>query len=278
MCRWLAYTGGEIPLSELIFNTRHSLIDQSLHSRLGVEVTNGDGFGVGWYTGLETPGAYKSIQPAWNDSNLRDLCDHVSSRLFIAHIRASTGTPVQYTNCHPFRYGKWMFVHNGALRDHQRLRRRLLRELDDRYFDQILGATDSELMFMLALQFGLDSDPRRAVEHMVGFLEAIATEAGVENPLQMTLGISDGEKLYAARYSTERNSRSLFISRHLDAIKEQLEPERLEVVERMGAAARAVVSEPLTDLENFWEPVPESSFVTVAEGEARMDELRPAAP
>ena len=278
MCRWLAYTGGEIPLSELIFNTRHSLIDQSLHSRQGMEATNGDGFGVGWYTDLELPGMYKSVQPAWNDSNLHDLCDHVSSGLFMAHIRASTGTPVQYTNCHPFRYGKWLFVHNGALREHHRLRRSLLRELDDRYFDQIAGLTDSELMFMLTLQFGLDTDPRLAVERMVGLLEAVAAEAGVEQPLQMTLGIADGEKLYAARYSSEGDSRSLYISGHLDAIREQLEPGRHHVAEHMGPDARCVVSEPLLDLAGFWEPVPESSFLTVANGEVRWEELHPALP
>lgn len=278
MCRWLAYSGGQIPLSELIFNTRHSLIDQSLHSRMGVEATNGDGFGVGWFTGLETPGMYKSVQPAWNDSNLHDLCDHVCSGLFLAHVRASTGSPVQYTNCHPFRYGKWLFVHNGVVQEHHRLRRRLMRDLDDRYFDHLCGGTDSELMFMLALQFGLDTNPRRAIEHMVGFLEAIAAEAGVESPLQMTLGIADGETLYAVRYSSERNSRSLYMSGHLDAIKEQLEPQRRDVLDRMGPDARCVVSEPLSDLEGFWEPIPESSFITVAGGEVQREELCPAAP
>ena len=47
MCRWLAYSGGAIALSELIFDTRHSIIDQSLQSRSSVQTTNGDGFGVG---------------------------------------------------------------------------------------------------------------------------------------------------------------------------------------------------------------------------------------
>ena len=54
MCRWLAYTGGSIPLSELIYNTRHSLIDQSLEAKLGPNTTNGDGFGIGWFSQLET--------------------------------------------------------------------------------------------------------------------------------------------------------------------------------------------------------------------------------
>ena len=100
MCRWLAYSGGAIPLAELIFNTRHSLIDQSLAATHGPNTTNGDGFGVGWYDVLDTPGMYKSTQPAWNDANLYDLCSHVRSPLFIAHIRASTrSAPVNRCLC-----------------------------------------------------------------------------------------------------------------------------------------------------------------------------------
>ena len=94
MCRWNAYFGHPVLIDELLFRTEHGLIDQSLHSRMGVETTNGDGFGLGWYTaGNKTgPGRYRSVTPAWNDANLRDLAGHIESPLFIAHIRATTGT------------------------------------------------------------------------------------------------------------------------------------------------------------------------------------------
>ena len=49
MCRWLAYSGSPVLLDDLLFRPDHSLIDQSLHSRLGATTTNGDGFGIGWY-------------------------------------------------------------------------------------------------------------------------------------------------------------------------------------------------------------------------------------
>ena len=42
---------------------------------------------------------------------------HVRSPLVFAHIHASTGTAVQQTNCHPFRHGRWLWMHNGAIRD-----------------------------------------------------------------------------------------------------------------------------------------------------------------
>src|SRR3712207_7406098 len=112
MCRWLAYSGSPILLEELLYKPDHSLIDQSLHARMGVETTNGDGFGVGWYSARDRsrPGRYRNVNPAWNDANLRDLAQHIESPLFLAHIRATTGTPVQQTNCHPFRHGRWLFV------------------------------------------------------------------------------------------------------------------------------------------------------------------------
>jgi glutamine amidotransferase len=265
-------------MSELIFNTRHSLIDQSLEAKLGPNTTNGDGFGVGWFDRLDTPGLYKSTQPAWNDLNLHDLCDHTNSRLFIAHIRASTGTPVQYTNCHPFRHGQWMFVHNGQIRDFQRIRRQLLRELDDEHFQVLGGGTDSELMFALALQFGMNEEPAGGIARMVGFIEQVGRSAGIEHPIQMTLGYSNGGALYAVRYSTEGESRTLFHSIEIAALEAELEPERRAVLEQMGVGARAIVSEPLSDLPDFWEPIPESSFVTIEDGEVHIQSFAPLAP
>src|SRR5437763_10351901 len=83
MCRWLAYYGDPIPIELLVLQPQHSLIDQSLHSRRGATTTNGDGFGVGWYGEHgDEPGLYRSVHPAWNDRNLKDLARHVSSRLF----------------------------------------------------------------------------------------------------------------------------------------------------------------------------------------------------
>src|SRR6185437_12089128 len=113
MCRWMGWHGQPVLIEELLFNTEHGLVDQSLHSRMGAETTNGDGFGLGWYGLGDGPGIYRSVQPAWGDRNLRYLAGHISSPLFLAHVRATTGTAIQQTNCHPFAYGGWLFRHNG---------------------------------------------------------------------------------------------------------------------------------------------------------------------
>ena len=130
MCRWLAYSGTPILLEELIYKPAHSLIDQSLHSRLGAETTNGDGFGIGWYAEGEIPSFYRSAEPAWNDRNLREVARNIRAGLIFAHIRASTGTPVQQTNCHPFRHGRWLWMHNGSIARFPELKRELALEVD----------------------------------------------------------------------------------------------------------------------------------------------------
>ena len=113
MCRWLAYSGSPVLLEDLLYKPANSLVVQSQHSQLGATTINGDGFGVGWYGSMETPGLYRSTEPAWNDINLRELCAHAKAGRVFAHIRASTGTAVQQTNCHPFRHGNWLWMHNG---------------------------------------------------------------------------------------------------------------------------------------------------------------------
>lgn len=272
MCRWLAYSGGPIYIEELVLQPENSLIDQSLHAQRSESTTNGDGFGLGWYGPRSTPALYRSIQPAWNDANLRDLAAQITSSLFLAHVRAATGTAVNQSNCHPFRYGKWLFVHNGVLDQFELLRRDLIFAVAPELFNCIRGTTDSEVMFHLALTFGLLEEPIAALERMVGFIEKVGTERGVPFPVQMSLGLSDGECLYGVRYSTEGKSRTLFHSQDMANLR-QIIPAAHE----WPADARAVVSEPLGHLHE-WIEIPESSVVIVQGGEVERREFAPRPP
>jgi predicted glutamine amidotransferase len=273
MCRWLAYSGSPVLLEELLFKPTHSLIDQSLHSTLGAETTNGDGFGVGWYGTEETPGTFHSTEPAWNDRNLRDLAAHLRSGLVFAHIRASSGSPVQQTNCHPFRHGRWLWMHNGVVRDFARVKRDLVLAIDPDLYPFIEGSTDSEVFFYLALTLGLEDDPPAAVERAVGLIEDVGRRHEVEHPIQMTVATTDGRRLWAFRYSSEGDSRSLFYSTRVDTLRAQ-HPE-VAVLKELSDESRLVVSEPLGDLKGAWNEVPESHYGVVQEGQ---DELRPFAP
>ena len=276
MCRWLAYSGSTVRIEDLLYKPQHSLIDQSLHSTLGAETTNGDGFGVGWYGVGDTPGVFHSVEPAWNDRNLREIARHVESPLVFAHIRASSWTPVQQTNCHPFRYGKWLWMHNGVIREFRELKRDLAFAVDPSLYPSIAGSSDSELFFYLALTLGLEDDPPRAVEAAVGLIEELGGRHGVEHPIQMTVATSDGSHVWAFRYSSERQSRSLFYSTDVPTLQ-MLHPE-LEVLRGLSQESRLIVSEPLRDLPGAWNEVPESSYGVVREGQDELRPFKPAAP
>jgi glutamine amidotransferase len=260
-------------MDELLYKPKNSLVVQSLHSQLGAETTNGDGFGVGWYGARDTPGVFHSTEPAWNDRNLRDLAAHVESPMVLAHIRASSGSPVQQTNCHPFRQGRWLWMHNGYVGDFPSVKRDLALAVDPARFPAIEGSTDSELLFFLALTFGLEQDPPTAVARAVGLVEAVGRHRGVEHPIQMTVATTDGVGMWAFRYSSEGRSRSLFHSTDVSTLRHQF-PEN-PVLHRLSDDTRLVVSEPLGDLRGAWREVPESTCVVIADGH---EELRPFSP
>ena len=269
----MAYSGDPLLASHLLFEPVHSLIDQSLHSKLGATTTNGDGFGIGWYGRGPRPALFKSIEPAWNDVNLREVAAQIETGLLFAHVRASTGTPVQRSNCHPFRHDNWLFMHNGSLAGFHAYKRDLLLAVDPSLFLDIEGSTDSEALFFLALTFGLTDDPVGAMARAVGFVEQTAARHGVPDPVQMTVATADGTTTWTFRYSSVRQSRSLFYSTDVQTLV-ALHPE-VEVLRRLGAEARFIVSEPLRDLPGAWNEVPESSCVVVRAGQ---DDFQPFAP
>jgi glutamine amidotransferase len=273
MCRWLAYSGSPVSLEELLYKPQNSLVVQSKHSRLGAETTNGDGFGVGWYGARDTPGVFRSTEPAWNDRNLQELCAQAQAARVFAHIRASTGTAVQQTNCHPFRHGRWLWMHNGALSGFRELKRDLALEVRPDLYPDIEGSTDSEHLFFLALTFGLEKDPPAAVAKAVGLVEQVARRHDVAFPVQMTVATTDGESTWAFRYSSEGRSRSLFRNADVATLREQY-PDNPQL-QQLSDDARLVVSEPLGDLRGVWHEVPESSCLVVRGGE---EELLPFAP
>jgi predicted glutamine amidotransferase len=276
MCRWLAYSGSPLLIREALYEGPNSLVGQSLHSRLGAEPTNGDGFGVGWYGAVATPGVYHSTEPAWNDSNLRELADHISSPLFFTHIRAAIGSAVQQTNCHPFRHDRWLFMHNGYINEFATIKRELILAIDPSLYPDIQGQADTEVLFYLALTFGLEDDPPAAVAQAIGLVEDVGSRLGVSNPFQGTVATSDGESIWAFRYSSERKSRTLFYTTDVPTLR-KLYPDR-QLFQEVADNARLIVSEPLGDVAGVWNEVPESSYGIVGPDHSEMRPFRPQAP
>ncbi len=92
MCRFIAYKGDRILLSDLVTNHSNSLINQSAHARERSEPLNGDGFGLGWYVPEVSaePCFFTSVTPAWANQNLRRIASKTASPCIFAHVRAAT--------------------------------------------------------------------------------------------------------------------------------------------------------------------------------------------
>lgn len=242
MCRWAAYLGAPIFLEEIVSRPGHSLIQQSHGATRCATAINADGFGIAWYGDRPEPGLYRDVMPAWSDPNLKSLTAQVRSGLFLAHVRASTGTATSRNNCHPFVAGRWSFMHNGQVGGYDSFRRCADMLIPDTLYPQRKGATDSEAMFLVALSEGLDDDPQGAMERMAARFIALAETKGALPHLRLTAAFSDGQTLYALRYATDDWAPTLY---HRWSDKRQ---------------GRAVVSEPLETDESDWDEVPAGSF------------------
>jgi predicted glutamine amidotransferase len=275
VCRWMAYVGSPIVAAELVLHAKHSIVAQSLNSPLGAETVNGDVFGFGWYTeqSASRPAVFHSIEPAWNDQNLRELTQAVSTPLFFTHVRAAAAPPIQQTNCHPFRHENWLFMHNGAIAEFGRIKRDLTFAVDPSLYDEIRGTTDTEVLFHLALSMGLRDDPIAGLARAIGVVEAVGRDAGIAFPMQGTVATTDGHSIWAVRYSSQGRSRTLFHSNEIATLRE-LYPDA-ERLRAFSDDAHVVVSEPLNDLPGVFLEVPESTAVILDRSGYRHEEFSP---
>lgn len=260
MCRWIAYSGEPIFIEELVTLPEQSLIVQSRASREAKSTINADGFGLGWYAERPEPGVFRDLRPAWSDENLLSLARQIRSRLFFAHVRASTGTAIMRANCHPFSLGAWMFMHNGGIGDWEDVRRPIEAGIPDALFKHRGGTTDSEALFLLLLANGLDEDPQGAFRRTIGFVEAIMARAGIAKPLRVTAAATNGSKVYALRYST------------------LITPETLYVRKVKRADGHLMASEPLDKGRLDWEAVPAQSLAVLDATGVRIEAFSPERP
>lgn len=257
MCRWAAYIGAPCYIEDVVTQPDHSLIQQSIQATECKMQTNADGVGVAWYGDRPEPGLYRDTHPAWSDPNLRSLTAQVKSGLFLAHVRASTGTATSRNNCHPFAVGRWSFMHNGQIGGFENFRRRADMLISDDLYHERKGATDSEALFLVGLMEGLDENPKEAMEIAVGILQRMSRDRGHTPHMRVAAAFSDGKKLYAIRYASDDRAPTLY-HRASDS--------------RFG---RAVVSEPLVEAEKGWDAVPSGSFCTFTRDDFTIEPFQP---
>ena len=242
MCRWAAWLGEPLYISEILCAPAHSLIHQSREASKCKTAINADGFGLAWYGERAEPGLYRDVYPAWSDPNLRSIEQQVRSPLFMAHVRASTGTATSRNNCHPFVQGAWSFMHNGQIGGFEGFRRYAEQLIPDDLYPHRKGATDSEVLFLIASALGLDAAPQAAMEQAVALLEKMSAERGCGPHVRCTAAFTDGHALYAVRYASDALAPSLFYQ-WSDAWQ-----------------GWAVVSEPYDAAADSWIEVPKGSF------------------
>lgn len=276
MCRWVAYAGPDIYLEDLLFSQENSLISQSLRARQSVQTTNGDGFGVAWYGRRTKPGLFRDILPAWNDENLRSLAAQVQSRLFFAHVRASTGTSVARSNCHPFQFKNWAFMHNGKIGNWMQCRREVEALISPDLYQHRQGTTDSEAMFMVALSQGLREDPQRAMERTVKRILQVMQSHQASEPLRMSAAVTDGKMIWAFRYSSDRASPSLYFGSPRTRAADNLGADAsAPIAQALPTQINTIASEP-SDEGEHWQAVPEAHGLQWREGQVSTFAFEPA--
>ncbi|MEO1203912.1 MAG: class II glutamine amidotransferase, partial [Pseudomonadota bacterium] len=224
-----------------LYEGPHSLCEQAQHSHKAKLGVHGDGGGLGWYGNAAEPALYRDAGPAWADPNLRELTRVIESHVFFAHVRASTGAMNLIVNCHPFRSGRWLFMHNGQIGGFRELRRLLFGKLSDECFDAIAGGTDSELMFQLMIANGLHTDPGSAIRETIREIDALRTGRGLAEAFRATFAISNGRSVHAVRWSSDSHAPSMYLNR------------------TDGGAL--LVSEPLDEDISSWTAIPPNSYV-----------------
>lgn len=274
MCRFIGYLGNDILLADILSRPENSLIRQSLKAKERPEPVNGDGFGLGWYTPEISgdPCVFTAITPAWSNRNLLNLIEHTRSRCFFAHIRAaSPGMRVSEANCHPFQFGRFLWMHNGTIEGFDLIKRRLRQSLPDDIYRSINGTTDSEHAFavfmnLLEERSGVTSAAILAdgLVKTIWQLEGWAADAGIKTPSIYNFAVTDGCNIATIRYVSDDAIEpiSLYVSKRgkCDAFHGEWETMTDCFAETNGIV---VSSERLTDQIGGWTRVEPNRVVLI---------------
>lgn len=262
MCRFVGYVGNKILLADLLSRPTNSLIRQSYKSKERSEPLNGDGFGVGWYTPelSEDPCVFTAVTPAWSNRNLLNLAERVETSCMFAHVRAaSQGMRVSEANCHPFQYGRFLWMHNGTIEGFYAIKRRLRRSLPDDIYHSIQGTTDSEHAFAVFLnllggkpEIATAAELGRGLVQTIWQLEEFGREAGITKPSIYNFAVADGRNIATVRYVSDPKIEpiSLYFSRRG---KYQCCDGRPGITECCSEESGIIIaSERLTDRNDDW--------------------------
>ena len=273
MCRWLAYTGSPVLLTDVLYTPAHSLIDQSLHSGSGRRRPTATASASAGMTRRPSPGC----SAASSRPGMTRTC--ASSRGTSAR-RCSSRTSARRSGrpfSRPTAIRSGMAAGCGCTTGSSTASRRSsatwCSRSTNRCFPRSRGRpTARSCSTWRSASAWKTIRPRRS-RGPSGWWRPAGRARGVQYPFQGTIATTDGESLWAFRYSSEGKSRSLFFSRDIRAVR-QLAPDR-EILREVSDDTRLVVSEPVGDLPGAWVEMPEASYGVVSKGG---DQLLPFIP
>ena len=141
----------------------------------------------------------KGVACASDDARFHELAVGSRGELLVAHIRQKTVGETSLVNSHPFQRGRWVFAHNGTVKDVAWLQARA----SSKRLGEVRGETDSELLFAWLLtrldEAGLAEQPAsEATDRALGQAAREAREHAGFGAFNFLL--SDGKTTYAHRF------------------------------------------------------------------------------
>lgn len=283
MCRFVIYKGAPITMNQLVSAPANSLIVQSKESKKRKLPVNGDGFGVAWYPlhNDPEPARFVSIEPAWNNQNLIQLTSKVCSKHFFAHVRdASIGMPVSQSNCHPFTFGEYMFMHNGRLDQFDKFKRKILNSLSDRAFSLIQGNTDSEYafaLFMDTINFAenltteaLKTALYKTIQRIIQF----RVDSDANTNAFINFAVSNGKSIIATRFATDAASQPASLFFYQGDFK--FDPCNDDITLLKTPSNNTIIcSEPLTETSDGWTKIERNQAIIINSDNSALVEVIP---
>ncbi|MFD9357733.1 ergothioneine biosynthesis protein EgtC [Streptomyces sp. NPDC060031] len=252
MCRHLAYLGPVVPMGRLLSEPEHSLVRQSWEPRRQRHGTvNADGFGIGWYAqGDPVPARYRRAGPVWGDLTFADLARVVRSGALLGAIRDATFAGADgEAAATPFTAGRWLFSHNGMLRDWPDAVAPVAAALPPEELLSLAARTDSALIWALVLhrlRSGDDLGPALA--------GPVRELAGAAPGSRLNLLLTDGEAIAATAWG-----------------------DSLWYLADVPGQRTVVASEPYDD-DSRWCEVPDRTLLTATRTRVELTSLKEAAP
>jgi ergothioneine biosynthesis protein EgtC len=272
MCRFTLYLGPPLRLSSLLLEPAHSLIRQSSNSHEREEPLNGDGFGVGWYASeySSDPAVFRSVTPAWNNRNLHNLSRVVASSCVLAHVRAATQwSGVNEANCHPFRFGKYLCMHNGDVGNFLKIRRKVLESVCDEAFSNVYGSTDSEHFFAIIIDELLKEKEQgigalelaAALDSSIQRVVALVEQYGDDVPSYLNVALTDGENAVISRYSNDRDHPPESLYYYCGDLYEA-GGKKQQIYDEVVVSSERLTKDP------GWQPVPPNHLIILSRGQS----------